>query len=342
MSIGSDYALHAASKLLCFDFDELPEALLNVLLDHLRHVKHENKGTLDNIDYGLVKLLSRKDPSKGIEFIEALLLDESNSISMDLFDSVSRQIYKDEKLLKKLLTRWFFRGDRVLCMGISEIVNKAHGLDLLLEVDPSELVSKDFVHIVFLVRKTVGYLFFKPVTAASILISLLHHNTDDKVLQQMNDLLFDPLLLNYPGKVRDFLLQQVEKESGKTKLVIETALKAFDKYLDDLKSTGEIIELHPSQAQREAYRRHFSRLMHESLKEAEKKSVLANLFSKSVLLYGRKSINYIYGPDGKSNRMEIPLQCHGTEMEFPRYEYIDPFGLDYMLRLFQVEKIRRT
>jgi len=340
LSQGGDYALHAASELFGFDFNELPEALLDALLNHLRRVRPQNKGTLDNIDYGLIKLINREDPTKGIEFLEAVLLANPNDVSMGIFDSVIRGLYKNKKVFSKLLTKWFLRGDRILCEGIRAVVNKASDRNMLLQIDPSELVSMDLVHIVFLARKAIGYLFFNPVTAASVIISLMHHTNEDETLHQLGTLFFDPLLLNFPGKVKDYLIQQAESESGKAKTTIETALKTFDEYLDDLKSTGVIPELHPTQTQRDAHRRHFSRLMSESFKEAEKESVILSLVSKSVLLYGRKSINYVYGPDGKSNRMEIPLHSHGTEMEIPRFQNIDPFGLDYMLRIFRAEQIK--
>jgi hypothetical protein len=169
----------------------------------------------------------------------------------------------------------------------------------------------------------------------------MRHTSDDETLKQLNTLLFEPLLLNFPGKVKDYLIRRADSESGKTKTAIETTIKIFKDYLDDLKSTGVIPELHPPQTQRDAYQRHFSRLMSESLKEAEKESVFFSLVSKSVLLYGRKSIDYVYRPDGQSTRMETPLQSHGTEIEFPRLENIDPFGLDYMLRVFRVEQLKK-
>jgi hypothetical protein len=340
LSQGGDYALYAASELFGFDFNELPEALLDAVLNHLQRVKPQNKATLNNIDHGLIKLINREDPAKGIEFLETVLLANHNDISMDIFNSVIRGLHKNQKVFNKLLTRWFLRGDRVLCEGIHAVINKASGHNMLLQIDPSELVSMDLVHIVFLARKAIGYLFFNPVTAARFIISLMYHSNEDETLHQLGTLLFYPLLLNFPGKVKDYLIQQAESESGKAKTTIETALKTFDEYLDDLKSTGVIPELHPSQAQRDAHRRHFYRLMSESFKEAEKKSVILSLVSKSVLLYGRKSIDYVYGPDGKSNRMETPLRSHGTEVEFPRFQIIDPFGLDYMLRIFRVEKIK--
>ena len=133
-------------------------------------------------------------------------------------------------------------------------------------------------------------------------------------------------------------MQQSGLESVKVKATIDQALKAIDNYLEDLRSVGNLAALHPGEAQREAHHRHFSRLMAESWKAAEARSVFLNLVSKSILLYGRKSISYVDGSDGQSHRMEIPLQSHGTEMEFPRMEHLDPFGLDYMLRIFRNER----
>ena len=63
-----------------------------------------------------------------------------------------------------------------------------------------------------------------------------------------------------------------------------------------------------------------------------------NLFaSKAVLLYGRKSISYVHSSDNETQRMEIPLQSFEHSIEFPGLEYMDPHGLDYMLRVFRVE-----
>jgi hypothetical protein len=209
---GGDLALHAASELFGFDFNEVPEKMLDALFAHLQRVKPENKGTLKVIDIGLAKLLHRKNPNKGIEFLEALLLAQSSGLSLDIFDSVIHEIINNKNLLIKLLTRWFLRGDRILCEGISAVVNEVHGHDILLDIDPSAFVSIDLSHIVFLARKTIGYLFFKPVTAASVIISLLHHTDDENTLNQLGRILFDPLLINFPGKVKDYLTRQAESD----------------------------------------------------------------------------------------------------------------------------------
>jgi hypothetical protein len=99
--------------------------------------------------------------------------------------------------------------------------------------------------------------------------------------------------------------------------------------------------MHPSQDQREAHSRHFNQQVAGSYKEAMKGYLFSFIFSNSVLLYGRKSIKYIDNGSEEAKRIEIPLQSQRSDIEFPCREHIDPFGLDYMLRLFRVERLVR-
>jgi hypothetical protein len=341
LSKGNECTHHAASELFGFHTDKLSDQLLDVLLVHLTSVKPINKATLDNIDYGISHLLKKGDLEKTIKFLEGLLIEHPKDLTMKVFDSASRDILCNKSLLQKILTRWFMRGDRVLCDGVDTIISMYHGDNLLLEIDPTELAQTDVTHILFVAKKAIGYFLLTQSTcAANILISLMQHSTDEEALEELGQLLFDPLLLNFTGKAREHVEQQSKLASGKVKETIDKALKSIDDYLDDLQSVGTLTALHPNQAQREAYRRYFSDLMSDSYKVAESQSFLLNLFPKTILLYGQKSINYVYNSDGQSQRMEIPLQSHGTSWEVPRMENIDPFGLDYMLRIFRNERIK--
>lgn len=337
---GNDYALHAASEIFGFHTGELPIALLDAFFVDLLRVKPTHKGTLDNVDYGISHLLKNGNSEKAIQFLEALLLRHSGELTMGVFDSAVSEILSNKVLSSKILTRWFLKGDQVLCEAVHAIVGTYHGNGLLLEIDVTELNPSDSGHILFIARKVIGYLFIQPISVASVLISLIRNAADDKVLKELGALLFDPLLLNYTGKARDYIIKQSGSESGKVKETIDNALKEIDTYLEELRSVGLLPALHPSEAQREAYNRHFSSLMVDSWKAAEAKSVLLNIFPKSVLLYGRKSINYVYGRDGQAHRTEIPLQSHGTEIEWPRMHTLDPVGLDYMLRVFRNEQLK--
>jgi hypothetical protein len=336
---GSDQTLHAASELLWLSAKEMPPVLLQLLLTHLQRVSLENKGTLDNIDYGIDEILQRQDPEDGLQFLEQLLVAHKGKLSMKALDSAAGRIRQSAPLISKTLTRWLVRGERVLCEAVYEVAGTHYGPDLRVEIDASELKPADYAHILFTARKAVGYFFMKPVTAASIVISLMRHAPDGKSLEALGELLFDPLLLNYPGGTRDYVQEQVKRESGAVKEAMQKSLASIDSYLDVLRAVPALAALHPSQTQREAYRRHMSDSMAKSMQAVEKESVLLSLFARSTLLYGNKSINYVYLADGEPRRVETPLTSHGVSIEFPRIDNIDPFGLDYMLRVFRQERL---
>jgi hypothetical protein len=236
--------------------------------------------------------------------------------------------------------RWFLHGERTLCEGVHEIAGTHHGGDLHIEIDPAELKPLDVVHVMFIAHKAIGYFFMKPVTAASVVISLMRLAPSDEVLHELGELLLNPLLMNYTGSMREYVAKQAGRESGKVKEAIDRALASIEKYLEDLRTIPRLPALHPSEAQRDSYRRHMAETMAESMRAAEKKSVFLGLFTRSILLYGQKSINYIYGGDGQPKRTEMPLTSHSVQMEFPRMDNLDPYGVDYMLRVFRVERLK--
>ena len=341
LSKGQDYTLHAASQEFHQKSDELTESMLQVIMRNLIRINPKNNGTINNIDYGLAALIKGDSQNQTIEFLEKLLLSHQRELSLKLFNSVIHEILT-QNILEKLLTRWFLRGNPVLCHGIRTVLSKVHGEELHLKIDQEELPASNSIILMYLAKKIIGYLFFKPITAASIIVSLIQYTHEPDTAEHLASLLFDPLLINYSGSVNEYLKACIKNEEGQKKEVIQKILDDFETYFEGLKSVGKIPEMYPSQGQREAYARHLNQQMNESYKEAMKGSWVNLIFSKSVLLYGRKSINYIDHGSGEAKRMEIPMKKHGTEMEFPRREHIDPFGLDYMLRLFRAERLVRS
>jgi hypothetical protein len=73
-------------------------------------------------------------------------------------------------------------------------------------------------------------------------------------------------------------------------------------------------------------------------KEAQKKSIFRNLAQQSTILYGHRSITHFRTPDQTYDSVEINLKEHSATFEWPRMTVIDPVFLDYMLRLFRVER----
>ena len=338
LSKGDECALHAGAEIFGFETKEIPTPLLDVILKHLKQVKPANKGTINNIDYGITTLLKEVASKKALRFLEELLLLHTGTLTIKDFDSAADKILRNKALLSRVTTRWFLNGAPALCKSVQNIVETFHNDTLPIEIDARELTTKDFKHIVFVARKAIGYLFRKPITAASILISLMRLAPDDETRRCLGEMLFDPLLINYPGSAREYAEAQARRETGKVKETLDKALAELTAYLETLRDIPVLAALHPGQAHREACSRYGRELFAASMQEAEKHSVSFHLASKSTLLYGRKSINYLHGFGGPPRRMEMPMKSYSVEMESPRMEHLDEHGLEYMRRVFRAER----
>ena len=340
LSKGDDCALHAGAEIFGFETREIPAPLLDVILGHLKHVKPANKGTIDNIDYGVTTLLKEVASEKVLRFLEKLLLLHTDTLTIEVFDSAAYEIRTNKALLSRVTTRWFLNGAPALCESVCNIIRMSREDNLVIEIDTSELKTKDCKHITFIARKAIGYLFMKPITATSILICLMRLAPDDKTLECLGKLLFDALLLNYPGSAREYVEAQARQETGKVKATLDKALAELAAYLDTLSAVPVLAALHPSQAHREAYSRYSGELFEASRQEAEKHSLFRNFALNINLLYGRKSINYVHSGGGPPRRMEMPMKSYSRQMEFPRMEHLDQHGFNYMLRVFRAERWR--
>lgn len=337
---GGEVTIHTASEIFGSFTMNLSEKFLNAMLPHFIQVRPANKGTVDCIDRGISHLIRGGSTERALQLLEDLLSAHPKDLTMNSFDRAARNILANQALMNKVTTRWLLRGERVFGDGVNTIVAGHLDSTARPEVDPVELPVTDIVHLMFLARKAIGYLFFSPLSAASFIVSLVRLAPDDAAAEALQEILFDPLLLNFSGRTSDFLDGRAKSETDpRVKGALESSLHSLESYLDGLHSVGNVPEFHPSEMQRIAQRRQFSQQMTESFKHAEEKSVFLSLISKITLLYGRKSIGYVYGPEGTAKRMETALGTHGTEIEFPRMQYIDPFGLDYMLRVFRNERM---
>lgn len=336
----SDQALHAASEEFGFHSNDLPDSILDLFISSFPSVKPENRGSIKNIDFGISRLLKKGDYGRAIECLETVLQSNAGKLNVKIFNSVINEILTGKpNNLSKLLTRWFYKGDRVFCTAVADIIGQLHGNQISIEIDVKGLPDTDPFTLIFIARKAIGYLFFNPITVVSIIVSLLQASTDEKCMKGLEDHLLEPVLLNYPGAARQYLVDRLPKEDKSVASVIQSALDRLDDYQERLRSIGEIPELHPTLLQREAYSRKLSREMSESYKQAMKGSIVELITTKSVLLYGRTSVNYIQQRSSDMTRMEIPMKKHSVEMDFPMRHNLDPFGLDYMLRIFRAESL---
>jgi hypothetical protein len=213
-----DCVLHAASELFIFEKDKISSRILDVFLEALMDTKPQNKGTLDNIDHGLQHLVKTNQEDKAISFLEKLLDHNGDELSIEVFDNLIYELY-GKPILNKLATRWFLSRKTSLCRAVSDIVGLSHGNDIVLVADTEQFTKHPEGIRLFAARKAIGWLYINPVSATSFIVSLLDAASENEI-EQITELLFDPLLISYSGKVKQYLESLLPSQSTKVQDIL--------------------------------------------------------------------------------------------------------------------------
>ena len=334
-----DQAIHTVSEMLFFNDSSISDIVQDHLLEVVARVNPKNKGTIDNIDWVLMKLFDKGRAEFAVRCFENICSYSGNEISIQKLDSFSRKLIENSnQILSKTITKWFLSKSNALCKQSFELLQN-HYFDKNIEIncDLSQINIKDQFQHLYLARKAIGWFYMRPISAASFVISLID-NCPKNELDEIEEFLFQPLLISYPGSVKDYLTVKGKQGSKKVRALCKRLLSRLNAYHIGLASTQDIKELKPSEQDRYAYNRHNQRLMNESIKSARSSSIISVLgIQESVLLYGNKSISYIHTGPNEKVRQEIPLKQISTSVEFPSLQVLDPHNLDWQLRVFRVE-----
>ncbi|MEC9413284.1 MAG: hypothetical protein VX829_11505 [Pseudomonadota bacterium] len=338
LSLKGELTLHAAAELINYQYKSLPKAAVSLMLDSFKSIPLKNTGTFRHVDFGLSKIICDDSfYNESVTLLEVLISNADDSFSFDrVFQHTSRVLLNDSgAFFTSLMTKWFLTANRRYCTSIQQIIASGiyNNKYLINTLDCDGLNEVDYV---FLARKAIGYLFMHPVTATGYILALVIRTSSDHCKMTLMSLVYEMLQLNYPGEVGNYLRTQTEPK--KIKIACDQILMWSENYFKNIREMEHLPELLPSQAHREAYDRNFSSKMRVSMKSAESESTFLSMVSKSIILYGRKSIDYFHVGEGTTTRRtECHLQRHETGIEVPRQTLIDPVGLDYMLRVFRNE-----
>lgn len=323
--------LYEASQLFSSEAKALPASMIDLFLESLVKVKSEHHGTIKNIDLGLFSLIKHGMREKVIFFLEELLSHGEQNFSVSQFETLSYSIRNNNQFLNILITRWLLSKQIVLGRAAAELLDDHSNYGVVVTADLDQLPKGSRI---FLAKKSCGWFFHKPISAVSMIISLMDSASDDEV-QEMVEILFHPLLISYSCCAKEHLAKIVNDYSEKLKQVINILFDRIDSYYDG--SNSSIREMLPIQAQRETYSRHLNRSMNDSVGDRPQ-GILAQIFKPTLLLYGNNSIHYIYhGKGDQKSRQEMPLAKISHSFELPSLECIDPHSLDYTLRVFRIE-----
>jgi DNA-binding ferritin-like protein len=332
-----DRYIHSAAEILFYDEKKVSSNIEPKLLNICCYTKPENKGTIDKIDYSLKRILEQGNFDDCVSFLERFFELSEYKLSVKNFDSFVRELHNHrDTYLSSLLTRWLLSKKVKLGKYASDLLRDSDkgisiGFDSACFPDESKGVH------LFLARKACGWFFNQPKTAISLIESLILDAPEDELID-IQQLIFHPLCVSYPGSIRDHLETLNESKEDRVKQIATEVLSEYEEYQASVKAAFKINELSPSEQDRHTYWRHHNKLMSESMKQARSKSFLTSLFAgnESVLLYGNKSIHYIHHGEQKT-RQEVPLSEISTSFEFASMHNLDPHGLENMIWQFKAE-----
>ncbi|CAH1527065.1 conserved hypothetical protein [Vibrio owensii] len=325
-------ALYVISELTAFQRIDFPESVMNLLLNQLATIAPEHKGTIDNIDHLLVKLVEKGACSDALKLLESLVVADVEILAFDYF---SRELLtKHRILLSHIITKWLLSGTSALCRGVSDLLNDVSGNDIELEAEMS--VLGDEVKQEYVSRKAIGWLFTRPITATSLILSI-YGMASSTTREKLEQILYSPLLLSYPGDLRRFFQSRIDSDIERN--LCERLLKRLHDYQSDIDKISGMRELMAPSENVSLYWKELNKGMEEAHEEASKSSLMS-LFTTQRLLYGNSSIYYLHKGDGEQVRQEMEMQSYSHSKEMPRLNVLDPETLDYTLQVYRYEGMK--
>lgn len=328
--------IHGCANMLAFHGKRIPPDIVDLLIKPLEDVDPDNRGTIDRLDMGLVRLAELGEYERARRLLETILLAHKE-INLTSFDSfLHKLVQPDNSALGRWVVAWFQEGQFRLCKELSDSIRSVAHKPIHLRIDFAEL-NIPTAQRPYLARKAVGFFFLQAPTAVSFIISLLR-DTEGEAAAEIEALLLDPLLISYSGVAKDYLKPIAEDEADDASAAAKRALAALESYLDGLRAVGTIPEMRPSEHERQLERQRHHDAMSHAHREAQKKSILQLIAKQSVLLYGTRTISYAHLRGDAPQRMEMKLSSFETTFEYPRLDIVDPTGLQHQLFLFRAER----
>jgi hypothetical protein len=328
----SSEAQYEISRMVAFQQAPLPENILKLLIKKLTNTSPEHKGIINNIDHCLVKLVEQNSSGLAIELLESIIIKGITLPSLHYFLRKLRT--KFTELQSQLITKWFLSGEPSLCNGVLDLLQDATNNDIELCADMS--ILDDEKKQIFVCCKAIGWLFTKPVSATRFLISV-YESGSISIQKDIQQLLYNPLLLSYPEEVKKYLQTNIEKKI-QTELC-EHLLGELERHHKNLEQVASLRELRAPSENINSYWKDFDRSMQEAQDEGPK-SIFEDICTVQNLLYGNSSIYYMNDINGDQKRQEMEMQIFSHSSEIPRLNIVDPENLNYMLLVFRIERMK--
>lgn len=305
--------------------------------------------TINKIDDVLWRLVENNRLGEAKEFLELFFKNnpQAKITAFKTYISVLAE-QKNQQYLFSLLTKWLLSRKMILgkaCMDLVAEIN-AHrnpfserlaDKELPLEADISLIPKNDLYIYLFLAQKACGWLFgVAPVSMTSFIFSLIEHASIEE-LPQIQELLFNPIIINYPNIFKELYAKNKSSYSLQTIKIIEQTITEFDQYSNDLKSSYKLKELTPNESDRFTYQKYWNNILNNNHKEVRKQSIFAAFAKNQLILDGSKIVQYAVQPDKNEKRFETPLNIFKTIQDTPSTMHLATEWLEDLLRTFKTD-----
>lgn len=308
---------------------------VEICLKGILEVNPENRGTIREIDSALRRLW-KINPQQAGQVAAKLISRTEGTIGTDeLQGFFSATESDDRKNLGTLATSWLLAGNYYVCSTLTSHLSEINRTSPCVDIQPADL-PVDAIDQVFLCRKAIGFLFLSPMTAASWIIAVLRGGHAEAA-SEVADLLFDPLLLNYGGALKDWLGDVSKADAPGTK-AIKKAIQQANQLWDGFEAAREVVELEPPASQRALVRFQEAEEAARIQEMAREKSIFAQIVTTQSLLYGDQSSFSMKDGDGNRRSQTVHMAEMSVSSELPKGIIFDPVGTEWLLEQFRHEQ----
>lgn len=334
---GSDHPsiVRLMAAALHWHYAEMTAGEVESCLEGILEVKPQNRGTVKEIDSGL-RTIWQSDPLRAGQAVAKLIARNEGRIGADDLDGFfSATEIGDDRNLARLATDWLLQGDFYVCSALTSHLSEINRATPRFDVHPEDLPPSADEQII-LCRKAIGFLFISPMTAASWLVAVLRGGHADAAAE-IAKLLFDPLLLNYGGALKDWL-EGVAQVDAPGREIILNALERAHEVWDGLEAARVVVEFEPPASHRALMRFQDMEDATRVQEMAMTKSIFSQIVTTQTLLYGDQSSFSIRDSSGNRHSESLHMSETSVSSELPKGIFFDPVGTEFLIETFRREQ----
>lgn len=309
--------------------------MIDASFKSLQDTKKHESATLHAIDTTLRQWDLDGDRERVFSLLKSLLSDGEDAIDLGALRYFRHRMGEQPGgLLGWYLISLLLTGDHRLCVAAEGLLpySDVPG-DFEIDLTPFSL---DTAWVLFLARKTLGYLVIRKEAATAVLLSCLRAVPDDG-RAELEALISSHLLVNYPSAITQMETATVENDAAQVS--VSRLARATEQYFKDLERLGTCEAFRPSERARQLQGFRQADFSRRVQKQALEQSIMSQLVHRSNLLYGTGIIFHAYdAEEGNSpRRQETSMANFEHQVEIPRLEVIDPVGLKFAIFRFRLE-----